>query len=187
MESFSDNIASAATKDKAVLAQLTYNNTKLVNTNEELVASVKKLTNEIKQLQQEINTIRRWLGRNTGRVGNPTDNIRGYGDIRHSPTVIVDSGASGLYFSPNEPVTNINPAATAIAVGTATGKVPFSTATGQLAWPNVPNTFPTTGHIMPGFNHTLLGVAPICDADCTVTFSRDAVVVRDATHRYIFT
>ena len=40
---------------------------------------------------------------------------------------------------------------------------------------------------MPGFNHTILGVGPICNADCTVTFSRDAVVVHDATNRTILT
>ena len=58
MEGFFDNLAAAATNDKAVLAQLADNNTKLVNTNEELAASVKRLTNETKQLQQEINTLR---------------------------------------------------------------------------------------------------------------------------------
>ena len=40
---------------------------------------------------------------------------------------------------------------------------------------------------MPGFNHTLLGVGPIYDADCTVNFSHDAVVVRDATNIEILT
>ena len=99
----------------------------------------------------------------------------------------MDSGASGLYFSPNAPVANINPAAPAIAVGAAKGQVQRLTATGQLALPNLPNTFPSTGHIMPGFNHTLLLVGPICDSDCTVTFSRDAVVVCDATNRTILT
>ena len=52
MEDFFDSLAAAATNDKAVLAQLADNNTKLVNTNEELAASVKRLTNETKQLQQ---------------------------------------------------------------------------------------------------------------------------------------
>ena len=52
IEGFFDNLAAAATNDKAVLAQLANNNTKLVNTNEELAASVKRLTNETKQLQQ---------------------------------------------------------------------------------------------------------------------------------------
>ena len=32
---------------------------------------------------------------------------------------------------------------------------------------------------MPGFRHTLIGVDPLCDADCTVTFTRAEVIVRD--------
>ena len=32
---------------------------------------------------------------------------------------------------------------------------------------------------MPIFFHTLIGVGPICDADCTVTFTREALIVRD--------
>ena len=40
---------------------------------------------------------------------------------------------------------------------------------------------------MPDFNHTLLGVVPICDAECTVNFSNDAVMVRDATNGSILT
>ena len=32
---------------------------------------------------------------------------------------------------------------------------------------------------MPGFRHTLIGVGPLCDADCTVTFTREAVIVQD--------
>ena len=85
----------------------------------------------------------------------------------------MDSGASGLYFALNAPVINTNPAALVIAVGTATGQVQKSTATGQLALPNIPSTFPTTGHIMTGFIHTLL------------PFSKDAVVLMDATNRSI--
>ena len=33
---------------------------------------------------------------------------------------------------------------------------------------------------MPGFRHTLIGVNPLCDADCTVTFTLVAVIIRDA-------
>ena len=33
---------------------------------------------------------------------------------------------------------------------------------------------------MPGFRHTLIGVGPLCDADCTVIFTPAAVVVRDS-------
>ena len=32
---------------------------------------------------------------------------------------------------------------------------------------------------MPGFRHTLIGLSPLCDADCTVTFTHEAVIVRD--------
>ena len=32
---------------------------------------------------------------------------------------------------------------------------------------------------MPGFHHTLIGVGPLCDADCTVTFTHEAVFVQD--------
>ena len=32
---------------------------------------------------------------------------------------------------------------------------------------------------MPGFRHTLIGVGPLCDANCTVTFKNEAVIVRD--------
>ena len=31
---------------------------------------------------------------------------------------------------------------------------------------------------MPGFQHTLIGVGTLCDADCTVTFTCGAVIVR---------
>ena len=32
---------------------------------------------------------------------------------------------------------------------------------------------------MPGFIHTLIGVGSLCDADCTVTFLRESLIVRD--------
>ena len=32
---------------------------------------------------------------------------------------------------------------------------------------------------MPGFHHNLIGVGPLCDADCTVKFMREAVIVQD--------
>ena len=31
---------------------------------------------------------------------------------------------------------------------------------------------------MPGFRYTLVGVGPLCDADCTVTFTHEAFIVR---------
>ena len=32
---------------------------------------------------------------------------------------------------------------------------------------------------MPGFRHTLIVIGPLCDSDCTVTFTREAIIVRD--------
>ena len=32
---------------------------------------------------------------------------------------------------------------------------------------------------MPGFRQTLVGVGPLCDADCTFTFTSEAVIVQD--------
>ena len=81
MEGFFDNIAAAATNDKAVLSQLADNNTKLVNINEELSASVKNLTSENRQLQQEINTLRRRVGGNTTNNNNSS----GSGSSRRCP------------------------------------------------------------------------------------------------------
>ena len=74
---------------------------------------------------------------------------------------------------------NIDRTAPKVTVVTATGQTQLSTGTGELNLPNLPSNFQATGHIMPGFRHTLIGVGPLCDADCTVTFTSTAVVVRD--------
>ena len=64
-------------------------------------------------------------------------------------------------------------------VGTATGKTQQSNGTGYLDLPHLPSGFPIKGHLVPGFCRTLIEVGPICDADCTVTITREAVIVRD--------
>ena len=74
---------------------------------------------------------------------------------------------------------NIDHTTTKVTVGTATGQTKVSIGTGELNLPKLPANFPVTGNIMPGFRHTLIGVGPLCDADCTVTFTSTAVVVRD--------
>ena len=40
---------------------------------------------------------------------------------------------------------------------------------------------------MPGFRHTLIGVGPLCDVDCTVTFTHEAVIVRDTRSTSVLT
>ena len=67
-----------------------------------------------------------------------------------------------------------------VKVGTATGQSQQSTGTGDLNLPQLPSGFLITGHILPGFRHTLIGVGPFFYTDCTVTFTSAAVIVRDA-------
>ena len=102
--------------------------------------------------------------------------------IRHNlqATGIVDSGATDIYFYADAPIVNVDLSAPKVTVGTATGQSQQSQGTGELNPPNPPSGFPVTGHIIPRFRHTLIGVGPLCDADCTVTFTRAAVIVRDA-------
>ena len=85
-----------------------------------------------------------------------------------------------IYFSADAPMVNIDRSAPKVTVGTATGKTQSSAVTGELNISKLPYYFPVTGHIMPCFKHTLIGVGPLCDADCTVTFTRADVIVRNA-------
>ena len=74
---------------------------------------------------------------------------------------------------------NVNLSASTIKVGTATGQTQKSNGTGDLNLPHLPSGFLITGNIIPGFRNTLIGVDPLCDAKCTVTFTREAVIVQD--------
>ena len=100
----------------------------------------------------------------------------------HHPqaTGIVDSGATDIYFSTDYPIVNVDRSAPKVTVGTATVQYQKSTGTGELNLPKLPYGFPVTGHIMPGFQHTLIVLGPLCDADYTVAFTSAAVIVRDS-------
>ena len=52
-----------------------------------------------------------------------------------------------------------------------------SVATATLPIPQLAADFPTTGYIMPTFTNTLIGVGPICDANCTVVFKKQDVTI----------
>ena len=73
---------------------------------------------------------------------------------------------------------NIDRAAPKVTVSTATGKTQQFTRTGDLNLPYLPSGFPIKGHLMLDFRHTLVGVDPLCNADYTVTFTREAVIVQ---------
>ena len=73
---------------------------------------------------------------------------------------------------------NIDHAAPKVKVGTAKGQAKKSAGTVNLALTHLPLDFPIKWHLMPGFRHTLIGVGDLCDADCAVTFTHEAVIVR---------
>ena len=75
---------------------------------------------------------------------------------------------------------NIDSSAPKVTIVRATGQTQSSLGTGELNIPNIPYDLPVTGHIMPGFKHTLIGVGTLCDSDCTVTFTRVTVIIRDS-------
>ena len=69
---------------------------------------------------------------------------------------IVDSGASGWYFTPGALVSNVNKTAATICVGTATGQAQTSEASCEFPIPDLPPGL--FGHIMPGFTHNILAL-----------------------------
>ena len=102
---------------------------------------------------------------NNAYVPNKTD--------KHLPpekTGIVDSGATHIYIAPNALYVKMDTTGKQIRVGTANGQVVNSTAMSTLPIPQVNSDFPTKGYIIPNFTNTLIGVGPICDANCTVVF-----------------
>ena len=109
---------------------------------------------------------------NNAYVSNKTD--------KHLPpeqTGIVGSGVTQIYIAPNAPYEKIDTTGKHTRVGTANGQVANSTAMATLPIPQVKADFPTKGYIMPKLTNTLIGVGPICDADCTVVFKKEDVTV----------
>ena len=92
-------------------------------------------------------------------------------------TCIVYVGATNLYIAPS--ATHGPPAtrAATIRVGTVNGKVEKPSEKSTLPILQLAAEFPTTGYIIPSFTNTIIGVGPICDADCTVVFTKKDVTV----------
>ena len=66
---------------------------------------------------------------------------------------------------------------TPIQLGTASGEIQQSSSTFELAIPNLQENFPVSGRVMPGLQENLIGIGPICDADYSVTFTKDTVII----------
>ena len=90
-------------------------------------------------------------------------------------TGIVDSGGTYLYIAPNTPYGQLDTIASKIIVVNVNRQVEIPTAKDTLPIPQLAADFPTTGYIMPTFTNTLIGVGPICDANCTVVFRKEDV------------
>ena len=92
---------------------------------------------------------------------------------------IADTGASGHYFLPEPPLTNINSHAPRTTIRTATGQPLYSTSTVTLNLPTIP---PVTqqGHIVPGLTHNLVSIGTLCDAGCTALFTANTLTVTDS-------
>ena len=82
-------------------------------------------------------------------------------------SAIVDSGASGYFFTNDAPKNNVDPTSPLIRVGTASGQPMTSTSTYDLDISQIPSEFPTTGHGMTGFQENLVDVGSMCDDNCT--------------------
>ena len=89
----------------------------------------------------------------------------------------MDSGATHLYIAPNAPHGPLDTSASRIRVVTANGQVEISTAKATLPIPQLAADFPTMGYIMPTFTNTLIGIGPICDANCIVVFKKQDFTV----------
>ncbi len=94
-----------------------------------------------------------------------------------SHTGITNSGASGFYFAPGAPVTDLNPKAPTVGVSVANGRPERSVTSATLA--SAPSLPPAAmqGHVMPSFPHTLIGLGPFADLGCRIIFTKTKVCV----------
>ena len=105
------------------------------------------------------------LSKSSGTLLTHNDNFIPtlYKPLPSSPDIIatgvIDSGATYICFAADPPIVNIDLSAPTVKVGNATGQTQKSTGTGDLNLPQLPSGLPITGHIVPGFCHTLIGLA----------------------------
>ena len=92
-----------------------------------------------------------------------------------------DPGASGWYFTPDAPVSNVNKTAAIIHVGTSAGQAQTSQASCKLPLHELPPGL--FGHIMSGFTHNIFGIGNICDKYCKVLFTKNSVIIYDSDNQ----
>ena len=100
-------------------------------------------------------------------------------------TGVVNSSVRNIYFAKEALIQKSNAAAPKLHFGTATDQVQFSVGTGTLALSSIPSNFPCSGHVIPSFKHTLIGIGSICDNDCRGLSTEHAIVVYDPQQKPI--
>jgi hypothetical protein len=90
---------------------------------------------------------------------------------------IADSGSSGFYFSPGTSIANYNPHAPTVGITVANGCPEHSIASATLAFVSGLPPATMSGHVMPSFPHTLIGLIPFADQGCKIVFNKTLVTV----------
>jgi hypothetical protein len=105
----------------------------------------------------------------------------------NNDTGIADSGSSHFYFAPGASVMNYDATAPTIGVPIANGTpVPLhSIASGELASITALPPASRKGHVMAGFPHSLIGLAPFVGAGCRVLFTNTTVIAFDREGKVI--
>ena len=91
----------------------------------------------------------------------------------------MDSGASGIYLTPEAPKKQFNWSASDIQVGTASVQPQTSSDSCKLDLTCLPKDLPTSWHVMSIFHHNLIGIGEFCYAYCKVIFTKTSVPIFD--------
>ena len=92
-------------------------------------------------------------------------------------TGVDDFGTINIYFNKKSPLLNFDYAALKVHVRTASGQVQPFIGMVTLNLPHFLDDFPRTGHVVSLLKHTLIVIGSICDAECTVVFTKQIVLV----------
>jgi hypothetical protein len=87
-------------------------------------------------------------------------------------TGITNSGSYGHYFAPDAPVANYSPQVPTVGVCVANGCPKHLVTSATLASATALPPAALLGHIMPNFPHTLIGLGPFANQDCTIVFTQ---------------
>ena len=95
-------------------------------------------------------------------------------------TLVLDTGATGNFASPNDIKDDLNNATSRVRVKMPNGAVITSTHTGQLpiqALTDLPAPAATT-HVIPKLQHTLISVGKLCDYGCRAIFDKQHAYIK---------